>query len=38
MLVAQAKIQFELWTGKKPSEALMYNAGLTGLQDYARFT
>ncbi len=33
MLVAQAKIQFELWTGKKPSEATMYESALTGLQD-----
>ena len=33
MLVAQAKFQFELWTGKKPSEAIMYEAALTGLQD-----
>ena len=33
MLVAQAKIQFELWTGKNPSEAIMYESALTGLQD-----
>lgn len=33
MLVAQAKIQFELWTDKKPSEAIMYDSALTGLQD-----
>ena len=33
MLVAQAKIQFELWTGKNPSEAVMYDSALTGLQD-----
>ena len=33
MLVAQAKIQFELWTGKNPSDAVMYDAALTGLQD-----
>ena len=26
MLVAQAKIQFELWTGKKPSSSIMQNA------------
>lgn len=33
MLVAQAKIQFELWTGKTPSESIMYESALTGLQD-----
>ena len=33
MLVAQARIQFELWTGKKPSEVIMYESALTGLQD-----
>jgi len=33
MLVAQAKIQFEMWTGKRPSETTMYDSGLTGLQD-----
>ena len=33
MLVAQAKIQFELWTGKNPSEAVLYDSALTGLQD-----
>lgn len=33
MLVAQAKFQFELWTAKKPSEAIMYESALTGLQD-----
>ncbi|HEU5459918.1 MAG TPA: shikimate dehydrogenase [Pyrinomonadaceae bacterium] len=33
MLVAQAKIQFELWTGKKPAETIMYDSALTGLQD-----
>jgi 3-dehydroquinate dehydratase / shikimate dehydrogenase len=33
MLVAQAKIQFELWTGVKPSESIMYESALTGLQD-----
>jgi shikimate dehydrogenase len=31
MLVAQAKIQFELWTGKEPSSAVMYDAGRAGL-------
>ena len=31
MLVSQAKIQFELWTGVKPSESIMYESGLTGL-------
>ena len=31
MLVAQAKIQFELWTGKKPSSPVMYDAGEVGL-------
>lgn len=33
MLVAQAKIQFELWTGKKPNEAVLYDSALKGLQD-----
>ena len=33
MLVAQAKIQFEMWTGKTPSETTMYDSALTGLQD-----
>ena len=32
MLVAQAKIQFELWTGVKPSESIMYESALTGLR------
>jgi 3-dehydroquinate dehydratase/shikimate dehydrogenase len=32
MLVAQAKIQFELWTGKTASTSVMYNAGLQDLQ------
>jgi 3-dehydroquinate dehydratase / shikimate dehydrogenase len=27
MLVAQARIQFELWTGKRPSATLMYESG-----------
>jgi 3-dehydroquinate dehydratase/shikimate dehydrogenase len=31
MLVAQAKIQFELWTGRKPSSSVMYDAGAAGL-------
>ena len=31
MLVAQAKIQFELWTGKKPSSSVMYDAGEVAL-------
>ena len=31
MLVAQAKIQFELWTGKKPSSSVMYNAAASAL-------
>ena len=31
MLVAQAKIQFELWTGKKASTSVMYNAAAVGL-------
>lgn len=31
MLVAQAKIQFELWTGKKPSSSVMYDAARAGL-------
>ncbi len=33
MLVAQARIQFELWTGKRPSESIMYQSALTGIQD-----
>ena len=33
MLVAQAKIQFKRWTGKTPSESIMYESALTGLQD-----
>ena len=33
MLVAQAKIQFELWTGKTASTPVMYNAALQDLQD-----
>jgi 3-dehydroquinate dehydratase/shikimate dehydrogenase len=32
MLVAQARLQFQLWTGKLPSEALMYDAGLAALR------
>jgi len=32
MLVAQAKIQFELWTGKTASTSVMYNAALQDLQ------
>ncbi|HEX6648196.1 MAG TPA: shikimate dehydrogenase [Pyrinomonadaceae bacterium] len=31
MLVAQAKIQFELWTGEKPSHDIMYNAAAAAL-------
>ena len=31
MLVAQAKIQFELWTGKEPSHEIMYNAAAAAL-------
>jgi shikimate dehydrogenase len=31
MLVAQAGLQFELWTGKTPSTTLMYDAGLAAL-------
>ena len=31
MLVAQARVQFELWTGKTPSSGLMYDAGLAAL-------
>jgi 3-dehydroquinate dehydratase/shikimate dehydrogenase len=31
MLVAQAKLQFELWTGKKISSSLMYEAGAAAL-------
>ena len=33
MLVAQAKIQFDLWTGKTASTSVMYNAALQDLQD-----
>jgi 3-dehydroquinate dehydratase / shikimate dehydrogenase len=33
MLVAQAKIQFALWTGTKPSTSVMYSAALQDLQD-----
>ena len=36
MLVAQAKIQFELWTGKQPSALVMYDAAADGLG--GRFT
>jgi shikimate 5-dehydrogenase len=32
MLVAQAKIQFELWTGKTPSSEIMYDAAAAGLE------
>jgi shikimate dehydrogenase len=32
MLVAQAAIQFELWTGKKPSAALMYDSAAAALR------
>lgn len=32
MLVAQAKIQFELWTGKTASTSVMYNAALLGVR------
>ncbi len=31
MLVAQAKIQFELWTGQRPSSELMYDAASNAL-------
>ena len=31
MLVAQAQVQFELWTGKTPSAKLMYDAALAAL-------
>ena len=31
MLVAQAKIQFELWTGKTPSASIMYHAAAHGV-------
>jgi shikimate 5-dehydrogenase len=31
MLVAQAKNQFELWTGEAPSAAAMYDAAATAL-------
>ena len=32
MLAAQAQLQFELWTGKKPANRLMYDAGLAALR------
>ena len=32
MLVAQAKIQFELWTGKTASTSVMHNAALLGVR------
>ena len=32
MLVAQARLQFQLWTGRMPSTALMYDAGLAALR------
>jgi len=31
MLVTQARLQFELWTGKLPAISLMYDAGLAAL-------
>lgn len=31
MLVAQAKIQFEMWTGKTASESIMYDSAAAGL-------
>ena len=31
MLVAQAKIQFELWTGKTPSKSIMYDSAAAAL-------
>jgi 3-dehydroquinate dehydratase/shikimate dehydrogenase len=31
MLAAQARLQFQLWTGRMPSAALMYDAGLAAL-------
>ena len=31
MLVAQARIQFELWTGQAPSSSLMYDAAAAAL-------
>ena len=33
MLVAQAKIQFELWTGKTASESIMYDAAAAALRN-----
>lgn len=32
MLVAQAELQFEWWTGQKPTDHVMRNAALTALQ------
>jgi 3-dehydroquinate dehydratase/shikimate dehydrogenase len=31
MLAAQARLQFQLWTGKMPAETLMYDAGFAAL-------
>jgi 3-dehydroquinate dehydratase / shikimate dehydrogenase len=36
MLVAQAQIQFELWTGKRPSATLMYESAGTVLRSRGR--
>lgn len=32
MLVAQARLQFELWTGHTPASSVMYDAGLAALR------
>jgi shikimate 5-dehydrogenase len=31
MLVAQARLQFELWTGKKPTASIMHDAAAAAL-------
>jgi 3-dehydroquinate dehydratase/shikimate dehydrogenase len=36
MLVAQAGLQFELWTGKKTEASVMKHAALEGLEDFSR--
>jgi 3-dehydroquinate dehydratase / shikimate dehydrogenase len=36
MLVAQARNQFELWTGKKADVSVMKKAALEGLEDFSR--
>ena len=38
MLVAQARRQFELWTGKAPSAELMHNAAIAALNPRSEFS